>query len=81
MFVVFYIVNLDICELFSFNCLYDTLMGPWNVFIYECMYVCMHVNIYECMYVDSTGSYFPDDKLFTSEFHPHAHTRLHGRTV
>ena len=34
-------------------CICDTLMYPWNVRIYVCMYVCMYmyVCIYVCMYI------------------------------
>ena len=56
MFVLFYIVNLYICDLFSSYCLYDTLMGKWNVCIYVCMYV--------CMWTVATGGCFPGDKLY-----------------
>jgi len=44
MFAVFYTENLYICVFMTcstFYCLYDTLMDPWNVDMYVCMYVQM----------------------------------------
>jgi nuclear pore complex protein Nup62 len=57
-FVVFYHENSYICVIMTCStsyCLYDTLMDPWNVDVYVCMYVrtyvCMYTRMYACVYI------------------------------
>jgi len=65
MFVVFDTLNLYACVFINCAtsyCLYDTLMDPWNVYIYRCMCVCMYV----CMYVYCSSENSPSARCVLS---------------
>jgi hypothetical protein len=52
MFVVFYTVKLVYIRVFmNFSttyCLFDRLMGPWDICVYVCMDVCTHQTMQIC---------------------------------
>jgi len=50
-------VNLYICVFMTCStscCLYDTLMDPWNAYMFVCTCVCMYVHEYQLMQSNTT---------------------------
>jgi hypothetical protein len=79
MFVVLYTANLYICEFMicsTSHCLYDTLMDPWNVCIYQ--YVMVLFKISYQFHSISSLNFFAylthHEVVFTSSFHTYVGT-------